>query len=256
MKISAYSVLLALVLALTAGGPLSRHTVAIAAQTGGRTAQKVAMAPDTLAYLDNQFCADELCRHGDWRSLVIVDATSQWRPDELVEVREALLALTAALADAGLDAQTLLAGYRLRRHAGEFYRPADRWVAAVHHDRGEIVLADAVFMRMDGFYIYHEFGHAVDRRLDRALTQTYTAALGMGEGDAAPSGSWIRTLTRTNTYELTADAFGIYVGTAYAGMTPPAYGETPVSVDYERISQTLAAALAEVAESEVTLSGH
>ena len=210
---------------------------------------KVAPAPETLAYLTGAFCGDGLCPGGYWQMWIVEDETSHWTPEELALVRRGLWAAHRVLADAGLDPATVLGGYRLRRHAGEFYLPERRYVAAVCHDTQEIILADAVFMRMDMFYLYHELGHVVDHRLNRELTAGLRDALGLEPGDPAPRGTWIRGTARDVAYELTADAFGIYLGRTYLDMASPAYDSTPAETDYDRIADAMAAALAAAAAS-------
>lgn len=245
MKLSPFSIVAALLLALLVGHPFSARPsgAQILSQDRLAAVHKVDIAADVLNYLESEFCAESVCPDGAWQTVIVVDANSQWQVAELVLVHQGLAYAHAALNAVGLDSQPVFAGYRVRRHAGEFYNPERRYVAVVQHDLQEINLADAVFTRKEGFYFYHELGHVVDRRLDRELTLGLMAELSMGWDDLAPDGTWVRSMAREAPYELTADAFGIFLGLTYTQMTPPAYVQTPADIDYQAVAQSLAAAL-------------
>jgi len=191
----------------------------------------------------------------------IVDESSQWTTEELAVLNQVLQHTFRALAEAGLDGRVLLADYRFRRVAGEYIDEALGLVGLVNHDTRVISLADAAFVRLGGFYIYHELGHALDHQLGRALSEQFHAQVAAAAGteiaeengaavgdinDGAwqtTDGYWLRAQAHDDREEATADAFALWVGIEQAGMHRPIFAGTPLDADYGGISSALADAM-------------
>ncbi len=191
----------------------------------------------------------------------IVDETSQWTTDELAVINQVLLHTFRALAEVGLDGPELLSGYRFRREPGEHIDEALGLVGLVNHSTKIISLADAAFVRMGGFYIYHEIGHALDHQLGRALSAQFHARVAILAGadiveELEPvgrdlktaywqtvNGYWLRAHAHEDREEATADAFALWIGSEYASLRRPVFPGTPRDADYEGISSALRDAL-------------
>jgi hypothetical protein len=189
-------------------------------------------------------------------SWFLTNGENQWSDQEMATVQQIMDHTWQALESIGLDGDSLLAGYRFRRLQAEFIPGEERLLAIVDHQTMEIVLADGAFERLHGFYIYHELGHAVDRRLERMLSEAYhqiarTGQVDGGEtgGDApewlTTTGFWLRYHGRDDREEATADAFAWWV-MAQFGQPKPFFPGTPVTTDYDEIAQTIEEALNQV----------
>ena len=179
----------------------------------------------------------------DWQLWFMGDAGQEWTSEELNMVREALSNTSKTLNQAGIDGHQLLKGYRFRRAAGEFVNPDSRKIAIVKHDIQEIWLADAAFSRLQGFYIYHELGHAVDHRLYRELSEAYhliTNGRYLEEGLSSKwqsgDGYWLRPHGRDVREEATADALALLAMSQSGSFLRPVFGGTPLDVDYDGIA--------------------
>ncbi len=179
----------------------------------------------------------------DWQLWFIGDVGQEWTSEELIMVREALSYTSKTLNQAGIDGHLLLKGYRFRRASGEFVDPDTRMIAVVKHDIQEIWLADAAFRRLEGFYIYHELGHAVDLRLNRELSQAYHHQTNGGtieEGSFSKwqsgDGYWLRPHGRDVREEATADALALLALSQSGSFLRPVFGGTPLDVDYDGIA--------------------
>jgi hypothetical protein len=179
----------------------------------------------------------------DWQLWFTGDVGQEWTSEELNMIREALSNTSKTLNQAGIDGHQLLSGYRFRRAAGEFVDPDSRKIAIVKHDIQEIWLADAAFSRLQGFYIYHELGHAVDHRLNRGLSQAYHHQTNGGtieEGSFSKwqsgDGYWLRPHGRDVREEATADALALLTMSQSGSVLRPVFGGTPLDVDYDGIT--------------------
>lgn len=175
----------------------------------------------------------------DW---IIDSRDSRWTVEELELVNFVLRNTFKALENAGFDGQELLNGYRFRRQQGEFVDGVDGRIALVRHQKREVILADSAFLRLQGFYIYHELGHIVDKRLDRELTQHFHEATGAANWDASHStadGYWLNEHARADREEATADAFALWVVLNYTDNYKPVFWNTPNTINYEEILNTM-----------------
>jgi hypothetical protein len=187
----------------------------------------------------------------DW---FVIDEESTWSDQEVATVEQIITHTWLALETVGLDGESLLAGYRFRRMAGEFIPSEDRFLAMVDHQKKEIILADGAFKRLNGFYIYHELGHAIDRQLDRLPSEAYHQMSGQGPSEAhqerghweTATGFWLRYHGRDDREEATADAIAWWV-MAQAGQPQPFFPGTPVETDYGVVGQTIEGAMQEAA---------
>ena len=185
---------------------------------------------------------------GNLKKWIADDTNGEWNKTELEMIQEVLQDSFLAMADVGLDGQEMLEGYRFVRHNGEFVRDERGLVALVRHDKEEIVLSDSAFVRLDGFSIYHEIGHAVDRRLDRQLSRNFHAEVGTGgEGSqdehVTRDGFWMRPISREEPQEATADAFALWVTENQADMRQPVFPGMPLGVEFEGINEAMEEAL-------------
>jgi hypothetical protein len=174
---------------------------------------------------------------------------SRWREDEMEMVSETLETTIFALNEAGFDGQTLLDGYRFRRYDGQFVDGVDGRIALVRHGSKEIILADTAFMRLWGYYIYHELGHVVDKRLDRKLSQQFHMLASDQADDSSvmtPDGFWLNEHARTDREEATADAFALWVVLRYTENPRPVFWHTPNTIDYDVIVQALDETMQEI----------
>ena len=183
-------------------------------------------------------------------SWFIRSETSQWNAAELETVRETLDNTISALDDAGFDGHSLLDGYRFRRYHGQFVDGIDGRIALVRHASKEIILADTAFMRLWGYYIYHELGHVVDKRLDRELSRHFQTLAANDAGDdsqVTPDGYWMNEHARTDREEAEADAFALWVVMRYTENPKPVFWKTPNTINYELIVQILEETLRQIA---------
>jgi hypothetical protein len=181
---------------------------------------------------------------------------SEWSSDEWEMIHEVLSDALGVLAVAEIDGEELLSGYRFRRIFGEYVDPDVGKIAIVNHEKEEIWLADAAFLRLDGFYIYHELGHAVDHRLGRRLSQAYHARTGgkitdRGNGVEWLSGDtyWMRPHGRDDREEATADAFALLVAMSDSTSKRPVFSGMPMDVDYSGITNAVSQSLTEIASA-------
>jgi len=178
----------------------------------------------------------------------IEDGTSHWTAAEREMVNQVIARTVTALEEGGFDGDQLLAGYRFRRVAGEHVDEELGLVALVNHNDQVINLADSAFLRMGGFYIYHELGHVVDRQLDRELSQVFHAQVGgsrAAEWQTA-DGYWMREHAHQDREEATADAFALWVTSQLEGFRKPIFAGTPLDADYQGIIDAMATALLDV----------
>jgi len=189
------------------------------------------------------------------RGWFIVDDESQWADEERIIVEQVMERTWESLESVGLDGESLLAGYRFRRLAGEFIPGQERLLAVVNHETKEIVLADGAFKRLHSFYVYHELGHAVDQQLGRLPSEAYHQLANAGrdeqptsDGEAwvTTTGFWLRTNGRDDREEATADAFAWWV-MAQADQPQPFFPGTPATTDYGEIARTMGGAMQEAA---------
>ncbi|HEX6383891.1 MAG TPA: hypothetical protein VF177_04400 [Anaerolineae bacterium] len=192
----------------------------------------------TALYLETTFCNDNLCGDGDWRRWIIADADSAWTAEELGMIRHVLQNTLGALEELGIDGQELLDGYRFRRFKGEYVDNKPGRVALIVHSQMEITVSDTAFVRQRGFYIFHEVGHAVDRRLGRQFSDRFQRL--------ATDDYKLRRQAQQDREEATADAFAVWVMVEYMGERRPVFHKTPVTADYTGISQAVEESLVSV----------
>lgn len=205
------------------------------------------LSGETGRYFVNTFCQGELCPAAEAGRWLIFAEDGAWTVEEAEQVRRALLDVFAALAAAGEDGSELLDGYRFRRYASEYVDGVPGRVARVNHGELEIVLSDTAFLRQQGFYIYHELGHAVDGRLDRRLSAHFHGHTG---GGPTAGGSWqtadnfwIRPEGRDDREEAAADAFAVWVMVERAGLRKPVFPGAPMATDHAAIAAAAESAL-------------
>ena len=190
-------------------------------------------------YLANNFCAGGLCRSGSWTEWVILDTESRWQTADLQLLRTALLVTISALDDAGFDGYDLLSGYRFR-HSRGVYLPGELGILArVDHEQQEVVLAEGALMKQWGFYIYHELGHIVDRRLEHQLTdkfQTLTLGENALNGSITADGFWLSKAARERPEEAAADAFALWIVLNHTTNPHPVLWLKPEDAKYETIA--------------------
>lgn len=169
---------------------------------------------------------------------VIESGDSYWTGEELNLVDQVLSNSISALDDAGYDGQNLLSGYRFRRQHNEFVDGIDGRIAVVRHNYQEIVLSDSAFKRLQGYYIYHELGHVVDKRLGREPTRRFHEIAGSGKNsgqEETADGFWLNDHAHKDFSEATADAFALWVEMRYTNNSKPVFAHTPVTTDYQEI---------------------
>lgn len=177
-----------------------------------------------------------------WDAWVINPTESTWTEEELGLVHKALFNTVTALDDAGFDGQALLKGYRFRRQPGEFVGGVDGRIALVRHHNQEIILSDTAFLRLQGYYIYHELGHVVDKRLDRKLSQNFhnsIGSIGINGMQKTADGYWLNEHAKLDQEEATADAFALWVILRYTENYRPVFWNTPYIISYENIVSAL-----------------
>ena len=189
----------------------------------------------TLDYLANHFCSGGLCRSSSWTEWVNLDADSSWEIDDLQLLHTALLVTMRALDDASFDGYSLLSGYRFR-HSRGVYLPGELAILArVEHEQHDVVLADGALRKQWGFYIYHELGHIVDRRLKLQLTNEFQK-LTKGENNEGNrktvDGFWLNKAARDRPEEATADAFALWIFLNYTTNPQPVLWLKPQDTHY------------------------
>ena len=207
-----------------------------------------AVETEVIRYLDDEFCRDGLCGPGAWQTWVIVEPDSAWRVEELALLHETLRTTIRALDEVGFDGRALLRGYRFRRQSSAY---VDGLIARVNHDAQVVTLADTAVQQLWGFYLYHELGHIVDRRLHLSLRQHYHTLA--GSDTSAPSaptadGYWMNDHGRSNQGEAAADAFGLWVVMRHTGKPKPVFAHMPNDTDYEQIATTLETVLCQIGD--------
>jgi hypothetical protein len=173
---------------------------------------------------------------------IIESPDSYWTNEELAMVHLALSNSVTALDDAGYDGQEMLSGYRFRRQQGEFVDGVNGRIAFVRHNKQEVILSDSAFQRLQGFYIYHELGHIVDKRLGRQLSQRFHEIAGSIAQDGATQtadGYWLNDHAHQDHQEATSDAFAIWVVLRYTDNYKPVFAHTPPTTSYEHIVHSL-----------------
>ncbi len=177
---------------------------------------------------------------GDLEQWIVIDdsgedAGSQWTNTELRIVHNAIRDTIAALDSAGLDGHQLLAGYRFQRAAGRYLAEGIQRQAQVNHEPELITLAGNSFISAQGFVIYHELGHVVDRRLGRRLSSIFQAqALQPARTDGLvelEDGYWMREQAHDSASEAAADAFALWVMVEQEGRPMPSFPTMPETVD-------------------------
>lgn len=189
------------------------------------------------AFMAETVSAQTITQSGDLNGRIIETADSSWTKEEVALVGEVLANTAKALSEAGLDSEELMSGYRFRRYHGQYVDGKEGRIALVRHHVKEIVLGDAAFLRLNGFYIYHEIGHVVDKQLDREPNRRFHELAGSakaGEQQTA-AGFWLNDHARDDHQEATADAFALWVMIYHTGYYRPVFVGTPVSTDYDRI---------------------
>jgi hypothetical protein len=224
--------------------------------THSQSVTETAVPNAAQTYLNQEFCRENLCVADNWQTWIIADIESDWQVEELEMIHNALLTTINALDDIGADGHNLLVGYRVRKINQEFV-PSEsdqNMVAVVRHPEQEIVVSRSAFLRQQGFLIYHELGHVVDKRVERRYTANYQSLAEAGGGSSsAPiaDGYWLREYGRNQANEGSADAFATWMVLRYAGTRQPVFPGTPITIDYDLIANTAQSALAQA----VTIDG-
>lgn len=197
----------------------------------------------------------------DFSEWFIENETSIWTPKERAIVETVLRNSMNALADAGLDGNTLLSGYRFERFAGEYANNKKGKIAIAYLNKGIILLSDSIFLPENIFYIYHELGHVIDFRSGHELdTQFHTLTLQI-EGVTTKhdwttaQGFFLRGHAHVHKIEATADAFALWVYVSYAGNPVPEFRHMPENGNPDAIIQVYEEAQKLVFKSEVSVTG-
>ncbi|MCA9987544.1 MAG: hypothetical protein KDE59_24715 [Anaerolineales bacterium] len=141
----------------------------------------------------------------------------------------------AGLVEHQLDGRAWVQGYRFRRLPGEYIRGQAGCISVVNHEHQEILVADAAFKRLHGFYIAHEFGHVVDFRSQHALTLSFHTSIGSDLENGIPAaGYWLSHNGESNLGEATADAFGLWIMMTYEDYRP-IFAGTPLDTRFTDI---------------------
>lgn len=172
-------------------------------------------------------------------------ADSQWQPGEIAMVQKTLETTITALDDAGFEGRAIFEGYRFRRYAGEYVNGVEGQIALVRHNSQEIILGDAAFVRLWGYYIYHELAHVVDKRTGRALSDAFQAHVG-SDGAGTPDGYWLNDHARGDREEGTADAFALWIVMRYTDNPKPVFAGMANDTDYEQIVSAIETAMAAI----------
>ena len=193
-------------------------------------------ATDVQAYLAQQFCSVQLCGEAGWQQWLHISPEHPWTIDELMMLNHILASTIEALEGVGVDGRNLLSGYKFRRQHGEHIQGHPGRIAVVNHASQEITLADAAFVRLRGFYIYHELGHVVDARMGRQLTTQFHTLVGSDMVNRQTAvGFWMNQHSQHDLEEATADAFALWVIITYEDGYQPVFAGTPPNTNYERI---------------------
>jgi hypothetical protein len=207
--------------------------------------------PELLDYLSGSFCAGDLCRSESWAEWIILAPDSSWKIADLQQLHTALKDTISALDEAGYDGYNLLSGYRFR-HSRGVYLPEELGILArVDHEQQEIVLAEGALRRQWGFYIYHELGHVVDRRLEHALTNEFQRLTsgGHGVGDRKTAdGFWLNKAAREKPGEAAADAFALWTVLNHTNNPQPVLWLKPEDTSYETITGVMDSVLKGIAK--------
>jgi hypothetical protein len=209
-------------------------------------------APEAAHYLEAQFCRESLCEGGNWEAWIILTPDGQWTIEELEQVRVTLLTTIRALDEAGFDGHALLSGYRFSRFNGEYIDGVEGRIARIYHDSEEIALADTAFMRLWGWYPYHELGHAIDRRLNSEPRRLFHEAAGSTSApgsEQTADGYWLNEHARFDFGESAADAIALWIVTGCTDNPKPVFWLMPNDSDYETIAQTMGTILNELGGS-------
>jgi hypothetical protein len=220
-------------------------------QGGIEYAMEETNPPIPAHYLDTAFCRDGLCAPGDWEAWIILGPDSKWTVEELKQVRETLLTTIKALDGAGFDGHDLLSGTRFRRHHAEFIDDVPGRIARIHHEAGEIALADTAFIRLWGWYPYHELGHVIDRRLDSEPRRRFHALIGseaIPGSEKTADGFWMNEHARFDHGESAADAIALWIVMRYTDNPKPVFWLIPNDTDYEKIAATMEQVIYEIGE--------
>ena len=236
----------------------SRATAAISIEIASEAEQATVMFPPAVSQKvtdrGRQDPGETLIMDEEPHRWLIGERGSEWTAGEWQMIHEVLSDTLRVLAAADLDGEELLSGYRFKRIFGEYVDPDVGKIAIVNHEKEEIWLADAAFLRLDGFYIYHELGHAVDNRLKRQLSQAYHTRTGgkfvdRENGEEWQSGDsfWMRPHGRDDREEATADAFALMVTMSETTSKKPVFSGMPADVDYSGIADAVSQSLTEIA---------
>lgn len=198
----------------------------------------------TVNNIEQSSCSPPVCDESGWQQWIIVTPESTWKAEELVMLEGILTAVIESLNQQGLDGHGLISGYRFFRQPGEYLVDRPGHIAVVNHTSQEIILADAAFKRLRGFYIIHELGHVVDQRTGRDLSTTFHTQIGSDlEKRATADGFWLNLHAENDLEEATADAFALWIMATYAPGYQPIFAYMPLAVDYAGIKAALDVAL-------------
>jgi hypothetical protein len=178
---------------------------------------------------------------GELKGRFIETVDSIWSPEEKALVSEVWMNTSIALEEAGYDSQKVFSGYRFRRYRGQYVDGKEGRIALVRHHKKEIILADAAFLRLQGFYIYHELGHVADKHTDREINRLFHEKIGSkmsADIKKTADGFWLNGHAHHDYEEATADAFALWVIMNYTDNYRPVFAGTPVTTDYEKIIDT------------------
>jgi hypothetical protein len=203
-------------------------------ESGRPPVDKLPLRRGVLRYLDQGFQLEGSGSDGEWWQWIIVDE-GDWTIGQLRMVRGALVNTLAALDSVGLDGRAMLSGYRFRRVNSQYVNDIPGRRALVNHGERVILLAEDAFLVNQGFFIYHELGHVVDKATGRALSGMLAErTIERASNPAGPEvaeGFWLRDQARHNSSEAAADAFALWVLVDVSGYDLPSFPTSPASAD-------------------------
>lgn len=177
----------------------------------------------------------------DFSKWFIENETSVWTPIDRLIVETTISNALDALANAGLDGEALLGGFRFARFAGEYANDKKGKIALTYFEAGTIVLSDSIFLPENIFYIYHEMGHVVDYRSGNDLNTKFHELTMQIDGVTAQhdwttaQGFFLRGQAHIHKPEATADAFALWVYVDYMGNPVPDFAHMPENGDPDAI---------------------
>ena len=124
-------------------------------------------------------------------------------------------------------------------------------LATIDHESSAIRLPDTAFIRLCGWYPYHELGHVIDRRLGSEPRRRFHEVIGSvanpGEEQTADR-YWMNEHAHFDTGESAADATALWIVMGQTDNPKPVFWQMANDTDYDAIAGTMGAVLLEIAD--------